>query len=147
MLTTNKILAHKRSGKNLVLLTQVETSFFLVFAHVVSARKTSSLKVLAERELSHEEMLAVYMQMTERRSFPKALSLSGAPLSEPHASRGAVASAAATYDASAILLLETPKAQAAPTSADPVARPIISPYFPTKDIFLSIQKTRGPNLA
>jgi hypothetical protein len=52
MLTTNNIIAHKKVGKNLVWITQVDSSYFLIFAQVV---KNSSIKILAEKKISYED--------------------------------------------------------------------------------------------
>jgi hypothetical protein len=73
MLTTDKILAHKTHGKNLILLTQVGSSFFFVVAHVVQSksffsRKSStsrkSLKTIFQRQVSEVEALAIFKELS-----------------------------------------------------------------------------------
>ncbi len=125
MLTTNKIIAHKKVGKNLVWLTQVESSYYLVFAQIVQGRKVSTFKIVAQKELSHEEMLVVYQQLTY-----KTLSLSSG----------------ASYDASEILLLETSKVKECVSECKKTYVSVTSPYYPTKEIFLSSQMTGAPNV-
>lgn len=132
MLTNDKILAHTVRGKNLILLTQVESSYFLVFAQTISHQKSQTIRIIAQRELSYEEMAAIYARMTFRpvASLP-----------------GSTTPAGNTANASSeVLFLAVPRSKEAPQPAQPATEPIASPYFPTKDIFLSHQMTGAPNL-
>ena len=121
MLTTNNIIAHKKVGKNLVWIAQVESSYFLVFAQIV---KNSSIKILAEKKLSYEEMLVVYQQLTS-----KTLALE-----------------TATKQSTEIFLLEAPKTEEVYVKEKESFVKVVSPYFPTKEIFLSTQMTGAPNI-
>ena len=121
MLTTNNIIAHKKVGKNLVWIAQVESSYFLVFAQVV---KGSSIKILAEKKLSYEEMLVVYQQLTS-----KTLVLS-----------------TTVKQSTEIFLLEAPKTEEVYVKEKESFVKVVSPYFPTKEIFLSTQMTGAPNI-
>jgi hypothetical protein len=121
MLTTQNIIAHKKIGKNLVWLTQVESLYFLVFAQIV---KGTSIKILAEKKLSHAEMVLAYQQLTHQT-----LSLSSG-----------------TYESSEILLLEAPQTESVNSKLKETFNKVLSPYFPTKEIFLSSQMTGAPNM-
>ncbi len=121
MLTTHNIIAHKKVGKNLVWIAQVESSYFLVFAQVV---KNASIKILAEKKLSYEEMLVVYQQLTS-----KTLAL-GTTSKEP----------------AEVFLLEAPRTEEVYTKEKESFVRVVSPYFPTKEIFLSTQMTGAPNV-
>lgn len=145
MLTTDKILAHKTHGKNLIMLTQVESSYFFVVAQVVKARSlfskksaTGTLKTIFQKQVSEAEAAAIFNELTGVNSSP---TTSGVLL---------LSSATQTPQNSVqeITLLLEGAVQKTETST-PVERPqpIISPYYPTKDIFLSVQKTRAPAIA
>ncbi len=129
MLTTDKILAHKIDGKNLILLTQVASSYFLVFGQIVRGKKGNSFKTVLQKELTQAEAFAVHAQLT------------GANASSGTAGE----SVAACADSSNALLLESPK-QAAKAFAKPISYKIVrSPYFPSSEMLLTRQKPRAPS--
>lgn len=155
MLTTDKILAHKAHGKNLILLTQVESSYFLVVAHVVKtksffSRKNSSttgtLKTIFQKQVSEAEALAIFNELSGAASNSTTNS-TNKPLLIANTSAVTTAKSSPAHISSdeAVTLLLTgtvQKVEVAKPSKKP--RPANSPYFPTKDIFLSVQKTRAP---
>ncbi len=150
MLTTDKILAHKTHGKNLILLTQVESSYFFVVAQVVAtksifSRKNSrgQLKAIFQRQLSESEAFAIFNELTgthttSHNTTPEPLLLSD--------DTKAIETTLSNNEA-IVLLLEgkTEKIEIVLESTQP--QPVVSPYFPTKEIFLSVQKTRAPAIA
>lgn len=147
MLTNDKILAHKAHGKNLILLTQVESSYFFVVAQVVTAKSIFSrknsrgqLKAIFQKQVSETEALAIFNEITGAKATEASTTNGPLLLSE----NSTVAKATLSSDEAIILLLEgkTQKIEVAPEVSKP--QPIVSPYFPTKDIFLSVQKTRAP---
>jgi isocitrate dehydrogenase kinase/phosphatase len=155
MLTTDKILAHKTHGKNLILLTQVGSSFFFVVAHVVQSksffsRKSStsrkSLKTIFQRQVSEVEALAIFKELSGINTYAQPsteLLLSDANSVAAHT----YSTNNITSDEAVTLLLvgATQKSEIETTDSKP--KPVVSPYFPTKDIFLSVQKTRAPAIA
>ena len=152
MITTDKILAHKVHGKNLILLKQVGASYFVLLAQVIRAKKgifsafrefgatssQSSFKILAQREVSIEEAEALYAAFTATDSN------STQPKTTLALSSGAVTPADQTIN-SDVLLLTGSTESSKPIAQKVTLRPTPSPYFPTKDIFLSVQKTRAPS--
>lgn len=126
-LSNDKILAHKRNGNHLVLLTQEAGSFFLIFARVIGEGDLN-IKILAKKELSFEEAEIALMKLLE-----------SAPVAQLE---GSTAS-----DIGEVILLEDTSAKIPePAEVFETYEPIVSPYFPTKEIFLAQQKTRGPDL-
>lgn len=125
-LSNDKILAHKRNGNHLVLLTQEAGSFFLIFARVIG-KGDLNIKILAKKELSFEEAEIALMRLLE-----------SAPVAQLE---GSTAS-----DIGEVILLEDTSAKI-PDTAEVVETHelIVSPYFPTKEIFLSHQMTCAPN--
>jgi hypothetical protein len=121
MLTTNNIIAHKKVGKNLVWITQVDSSYFLIFAQVV---KNSSIKILAEKKISYEEMLVIYQQLTSK----------------------ILALGTGVQQSTEIFLLEAPKTEEIYVKEKESFVRVVSPYYPTKEIFLSTQMTGAPNV-
>lgn len=156
MLTTDKILAHKTHGKNLILLTQVESSYFFVVAHVVQsksffARKNSkaskgTLKTIFQKQVSETEALAIFNELsgvasnssTDSTNKPLLIANTSSAISSKHSSTGISSDEAVT-----LLLAGTVQKTDTKTPATK-PQPVVSPYFPTKDIFLSVQKTRAP---
>ncbi len=148
MLTTDKILAHKVHGKNLILLKQVGSSYFVVLAQVTRTKKSvfssltgfgspsSSIKILAQREVSTEEAQAIFTAFAEPGNSP-------ASASSALALSGDATPADQTIN-SDVLLLAGSVAEEKPVAKKSALKPTASPYFPTKDIFLSAQKTRAP---
>jgi hypothetical protein len=153
MITTDKILTHKVHGKNLILLQQVGSSYFVLLAQVTRAKKgifgvlagltshAPTIKVLVQRQVSTEEAQAIFAAFNDSQTTPStggakpaALALSGV---------GAAVPADQTIN-SDVLLLATPVTEAAHAPQKSSPKPTPSPYFPTKDIFLSAQKTRAP---
>lgn len=148
MITTDKILAHKVHGKNLILLKQVASSYFVVLAQVTKTKKSifralsgidsqaSSVKILAQREVSIEEAQVIFAAFAEAgkapTSVPVVLALSGDT------------TPADQTISSDVLLLAGSSAEEKPAPQKAALKPTVSPYFPTKDIFLSVQKTRAP---
>lgn len=136
MITTDKILIHKSDGKNLVLLRQVGSSYFLVLAEIKKHQHTVSghnrqlgffgrnsypaINVLAEREVTKEEAFAIYTQIAQSVQEPVAAS-----------KEILLTSTKTSESAKSVIEKETPT-------------PLVSPYFPTKEIFLSSQPTRAP---
>lgn len=144
MLTTDKILAHKTHGKNLILLTQVESSYFFVVAQVIQtkslfSRKNSkgTLKTVFQKQVSELEALAIFAELSGTKTAHTA-SENNAPL--------LLASANTTISsAEAVTILLEGTVQKTDTKIPATKpQPVVSPYFPTKDIFLSVQKTRAP---
>ena len=148
MITTDKILAHKVHGKNLILLKQAGSSYFVLLAQVIRAKKgifsafgalsaQSSLKILAQREVSIEEAQALYtaFTITDSNSTETQTTL---------ALSGEVTPADQTIS-SDVLLLTGSTEEVKPIAPKVTLRPTPSPYFPTKDFFLSVQKTRAPS--
>lgn len=145
MLTTDKILAHKVNGKNLILLTQVEQAYFVVVGHVSRGfLRKASFQILAQKQISFAEAIELYARLTGSSYYGSAHA-DAAQLPET-ASQGADQASAASTEkfVSEILLLEQPIKRSAPRVVIAAQRPTPSPYFPTKDIFLSVQKTRAP---
>jgi hypothetical protein len=127
-LTTSRIIAHKRSGNALAYLSQNGDSFFLTFGEIVNSRTGSHFRLIAEKPLTIEEAHEVLIKIFKVSD--EAADVTGAhsgPVSE-------------------ILLLEVSKALDIEFTELVSKVSQASPYFPTKDIFLSYQKTRGPNL-
>lgn len=144
MLTTDKILAHKTHGKNLILLTQVEFSYFFVVAQVIQtkslfSRKNSkgTLKTIFQKQVSELEALAIFAELSGTKT-AHTTNENNAPL--------LLASANTTISSTeAVTLLLEGVAQKTDTKTPATKpQPAVSPYFPTKDIFLSVQKTRAP---
>lgn len=145
MLTTDKILTHKVHGKNLILLTQVESSYFFVVAQIVKtkslfSKKTAknaggTLKTIFKEQVSEAEALAIFNELTGAHQPSETSSALLLPTSTQIAN---------TSSQEIILLLEgtVQKSEAKAPAEKP--RTVVSPYFPTKDIFLSVQKTRAP---
>ncbi len=128
MLSNDKILAHKRNGDSVVFLTQADSSFFLIFARLVGGKKGMTIKVLAKKELSPEEAEIALKKLTE-----------GSPVAYLTTSVSSIAPCEA-------ILLENPKSDdISYTKETKALKPTLSPYFPTKEIFLTKQKTRGPD--
>lgn len=156
MLTTDKILAHKTHGKNLILLTQVESSYFFVVAHVVQSksfftRKNSksvkgTLKTIFQKQVSETEALAIFNELsgvvsnssTNNTNEPLLIANTSSVVLSKHSSTGISSTEAVT------LLLEGTVQKSEIKVPDNKPQLVVSPYFPTKDIFLSVQKTRAP---
>ncbi len=156
MLTTDKILAHKTHGKNLILLTQVESSYFFVVAHVVQSksfftRKNSksskgTLKTIFQKQVSEVEALVIFNELsgvasnssTNSTNEPLLIANTSTTISTRHSSTGI------TSDEAVTLLLEGTVQKTDTKTPATKPQPVVSPYFPTKDIFLSVQKTRAP---
>ncbi len=159
MLTTDKILAHKTHGKNLILLTQVESSYFFVVAHVVQSksfftRKNSkstkgTLKTIFQKQVSETEALAIFNELsgvssnssTSGTNEPLLIANTSSVVSTRHSSTGITSAEAVT------LLLEGSVQKSEIKVPENKPQLVVSPYFPTKDIFLSVQKTRAPAIA
>lgn len=144
MLTTDKILAHKTHGKNLILLTQVESSYFFVVAQVVHtkslfSRKNSKgvLKTIFQKQVSEIEALAIFNELSGVKT-NKADGENNEPLLLASANTTISSTEAVT------LLLEGTVQKTDTKTPESKPQPVVSPYFPTKDIFLSVQKTRAP---
>ena len=153
MLTTDKILAHKTHGKNLILLTQVESSYFFVVAHIVQsksffARKDSkaTLKTIFQKQVSEAEALAIFNELSGATANPSANKIL---LIADTSSASSVAQATADISSNeaVTLLLEGSVQKTEVQTPDNKPQPVVSPYFPTKDIFLSVQMTRAPAIA
>jgi hypothetical protein len=144
MLTTDKILAHKTHGKNLILLTQVESSYFFVVAQVIQtkslfSRKNSkgTLKTIFQKQVSEIEALAIFNELSgvktnqtgDENNKPLLLASTNTTISSTEA---------------VTLLLEGTVQKTDTKTPENKPQPVVSPYFPTKDIFLSVQKTRAP---
>ncbi|MCF7865100.1 MAG: hypothetical protein K9M11_01155 [Candidatus Pacebacteria bacterium] len=154
MITTDKILAHKVHGKSLILLKQVGNSYFVLLAQVTRVKKglfsafttlgsfspDSSLKILAQREISTEEAQAIYTAFT---STPTDNATSSNTQTTVLALSGSTTPVDQTIN-SDVLLLAGSTADEKPVTQKVAFKPTVSPYFPTKDIFLSVQKTRAP---
>jgi hypothetical protein len=142
MLTTDKILAHKTHGRNLILLTQIESSYFFVVAQVVKtkslfSKKTSNstLKAIFQKQVSEVEAAAIFNELTR--------------MSHSTNSSGILLLSSTTKSSNAsaqeiTLLLAGTVQKTETTTSTERSQPIVSPYYPTKDIFLSVQKTRAP---
>lgn len=140
MLTTDKILAHKVNGKNLILLTQVEQAYFVVIGQVSRGfLRKASFKVLAQKQISYAEAVELYARLT---GSSYCSSVHATLL--PEATTTDKATTAKDL-VSEILLLEQPVQRTTPRVVVATERPAPSPYFPTKDIFLASQKTRAPS--
>lgn len=139
MLSNDKILAHKRNGNSAVFLTQADSSFFLIFARLVGGKKGMTIKVLAKKELSPEEAEIALKKLTEGApvAYLAPASLSPAPFST---------STSTVAQPCEALLLENPKSDdILYTKEIKALKPTLSPYFPTKEIFLTHQMTCAPN--
>lgn len=125
-LSASRIIAHKRSGNALVYLTQNGEAFFLTFGEIVHSHTGSQFKFIAEKALSLEEVQDVLINIFN-------ITPSGD------------VSGVSSEEKTDIILLESagPIVTAYPEFVKVFA--VESPYFSTKDIFLSVQKTRGPN--
>ncbi len=134
MLSNDKILAYKRNGNSVVFLTQADSSFFLIFARLVGGKGGMTVKVLAKKELSPEEAEIALVKLQE-----------GSPVAYLSPVLSSAGASQDIQDCEA-LLLENPKTDAIPYVKEVKAlKPTLSPYFPTKEIFLTQQKTRGPD--
>lgn len=150
MLTTDKILAHKAHGKNLILLTQVESSYFFVVAQVVKSKSLFSrknakgtLKAIFQKQVSEAEALAIFNELSG--SAASAASSQPLLLADVSATSGGKAHVSDISSDEAVTLLLEGSIQKTETEAPTTKpQPVVSPYFPTKDIFLSVQKTRAP---
>ncbi len=124
-LTTSRIIAHKRSGNALVYLAQEGSTFFLRFGRITDGGGTGShFRPIAEKPLTpseaHEVLINIFhVSDSEKVSVPA--------------------------ESTQTILLEVAKVLDIPYTEFVGNVSIESPYFPTKEIFLSYQKTRGPN--
>lgn len=131
-LIASRIVAHKRSGKNLVYLTESAGAFFLALGEIVHVHGRAEFKLIAERALTLEEAHDVLVNVFH--------------IDAEVSAQAPVVTSVSASAATEILLLEIAKPVAAEYSEKISIGTIESPYFSTKDIFLSHQKTRGPNL-
>lgn len=125
-LTTSRILAHKRSGNVLAYLTQVGEAFFLTFGEVVNGRSGIEFKLIAEKNLTAEQAHDVLINIFNVSGTNTTAKTSAAPISDEP-----------------ILLEVTKVLNTYEEPADVYS--IESPYFSTKEIFLSTQMTGAPN--
>lgn len=141
-LTNDKILAHKVHGKNLIFLTQVESSYFLVVSQIVGSyfSKKKTLKTIFQKQLSKSEARAIFAELTGKNQNEIFL-LTAAIVGGDENSTAHIAAA------DIVFLLENPKQEIVVTKTTVIQRPIPSPFFKTKEIFLSAQKTRAPSRA
>jgi hypothetical protein len=159
MITTDKILAHKVHGKNLILLKQVGASYLVLLAQVTRVKKgvfgmfgdfgtssaQSSFKILAQREVSLEEAQAIYTAFTTTANGASKNGNSNPTQNQSTlALSGSIIPSDQTIN-SDVLLLAGSSVGEKPVAQKVTLRPTPSPYFPTKDIFLSVQKTRAPS--
>ncbi|HEY1037074.1 MAG TPA: hypothetical protein VGE62_00665 [Candidatus Paceibacterota bacterium] len=142
MLTTDKIIAHKTNGKNLILLTRVASSYFLVFGQVIAGRNGGhSYRTIFQKQLSETEAREAYAQIM---GLPAHAALPG------ETSLARTESGQAQQDihdnaTSQIILLENPKQETKPRPAKVFKKPVASPYFPITEILLTRQKPRAPS--
>lgn len=153
MITTDKILAHKTVGKNLVLLSQVGNSYFLTFAKVQVAKKgilgfsKQSIQVVAEREVTKEEACHIYSELTKGHEAPTSSYIQAPALEQPVRLKQTVTQSYSKDIPETLLLTGTVSSHtpSQPLSIDKKA--FVSPYFPLKEILLSVQQTRAPSIA
>ncbi len=146
MLTTDKIIAHKTSGKNLVLLTQVESSYFLVLTQIISGKKGArgSLKTIFQKQLSQAEAFAIFTELSGLGVQNSTASNSSSYSNGTLLLSEQTASSTTSSTEQIVLLLEGSVQSDTVETPQATFKVVVSPYFPTKDIFLSVQKTRAP---
>lgn len=155
MITTDKILAHKLIGKNLVLLSQVGSSYFLTFAKVQTVKRgilgysKRSIQVIAEKEITEEEACHIYSELTKDGE----VTAESVPLLQ---APGIVQQTQYIHKVSRVhpegvtqtLLLSGGVSTHVSNSSNTRRIQVFpSPYFPTKEILLSVQQTRAPSIA
>jgi len=114
---SRKIIATKRLGNDVALLVQAGSVFILSYGQIVTDIYGSDLKILAQKVLTAEEAQVALATI-----------FADAPAkSEP------------------ILLEVASNCEALYTVSADVA-PIVSPFLSKTEIFLTHQKTRGPNI-
>ncbi len=163
MLSNSRILAQTTDGQNTVILAQADSSYVLVLGtfiytkskNLFSKKTTKSFTVVAEKYISREEALLALEQisrLTRKNSNQNSnnetrLALSAATIAAPAISAVNTKDQVEFTQASqAILLLETAKEVVSSEQSTKPEAPVISPYYPTKDIFLASQMTCAPNL-
>jgi hypothetical protein len=125
-LSTTRTIASKRYGNNVVFLAQSDSAFYLSFVEIVTDKNGPRLKLLAQKTLTAEEAHAVLISIFNQTD------------------AGTTTAASVSDAQSDILLLEIALPEVIfdiPADIDSVE----SPYFQTKDFFLSSQKTNAPN--
>lgn len=116
------MVAHKQSGNVLVYLTESSGAYFLSFGEIVNGKNGAQFKLVGQKILTveqvHHVLATVFNNSPERTS----------------------------SETQETILLEVAKNLNVEYAELVNAVSKESPYFDTKNIFLSVQKTRGPNL-
>lgn len=130
MLSNSRILAQGIFGTNTVILLQADSSYLLILG---TYAKKNIFTVLDQRTLSREEALQAleYIHTLKSHKTSAACTLL---LDTPED----------TY-APVVFLLETKKVESATHTVSGHYVQTVSPYFPTKEIFLASQMTCAPN--
>jgi hypothetical protein len=153
MLSNSRILAKKTQGKNTVLLVQANSSYVLILGTYTnniiqtffSKKINSTFTVLAERYINREEALLALEYMNRGSRSRTTAQKDVLELSAPQINTKTPVRHQPTVSDLSILLLETSKVSNITKEKEELEKPIVSPYFPTLDIFLSSQMTCAPN--
>ncbi len=130
MLSNSRILAQGIFGTNTVILLQADSSYLLVLG--TYAKKTFT--VLDQRVLTREEALQALEYIHTLKSHKEAPACT-LLLDTPVVSNTPV-----------VFLLDTKKAEKETETRATRTKVVVSPYFPTKEIFLATQMTCAPNM-
>ena len=152
MITTDKILAHKTDGKNLVLLSQVGSSYFLTIAQIKTSRlgffgtaSKQSIQILAEREVTESEACLIFKKLTSSVTSAQCALIEEVSSVQTHEAKSGLYTDTAPL--SEILLITSPMVrELEPETLIQRPSPRVSPYFPLKEILLSVQQTRAPSV-
>jgi hypothetical protein len=120
------------------------TSYFFVVAQVTQtkslfSRKNSkgTLKTIFQKQVSEIEALAIFNELSGIKT-----NQAGGENNEPLLLASANTTISSTEAITLLLAGAIQKTEVKTPESKP--QPVASPYFPTKDIFLSVQKTRAP---
>ncbi len=130
MLSNSRILAQGIFGTHTVVLLQADSTYLLVLG---TYTKKNSFSVIDQRILTREEALQAleYIHAQKRNGEHVACALLQTPESNIEES---------------VILLETKSEEKKATPYTTKTKVVVSPYFPTKEIFLATQMTCAPNM-
>lgn len=130
MLSNSRILAQGIFGTHTVVLLQADSTYLLVLG---TYTKKNSFAVVDQRVLTREEALQAleYIHAQKRHGEHAVCAFLQAPESNTEES---------------VFLLETKSEEKKVTPRTTKTKVVVSPYFPTKKIFLATQMTCAPNM-
>ncbi|MBU3668544.1 MAG: hypothetical protein FGM57_01095 [Candidatus Taylorbacteria bacterium] len=142
MLSNSRILAQGKIADNIVFLTQVDSTYVLVLGTTFIQKgifsKKTTFKVLDQKILTAEEALLALEQIKNLQKGEVSSKLLSAPQLPGEVSP--------YIEDSIVLLLETSKEAPLHQPEKKKTAPTLSPYYPTKEIFLASQMTCAPNM-